>query len=473
MSCVCLSAACHLLVEVENYQGGELLATVAMKAASHEWVTGSLLWPHSSRKPKHVPIPTSWVNSTGRMIVKVSVTFESVNMSAATTWDGRRHPAFNTTAHPERSLFNREIDLTSCQDHRQLVAPEPCGFIDGESPEGYWSLTPNREWVPGCSDYLQERDLSVGRFKGSRVLLLGDSQMRTLFEAMLLLACPAWPYMDYRSDNKTRTSICRTSQPSQNASRARNICGGRMVVHGDGCHSGGAEWSGGEVGVTYADMHAASDFRFVGWPFVNAPRFDVVLVGNGLHNQNSDGATSGSLARGMFARLRRVFPSAALINVGVWASDSTKRHAGYAWAAALVKNDGLSRTFADAAREQSVRSISLFRMSLPVRSLTPDGGAPRAPLDTLAEPLSLASVACAPPLQVRLLCCMCSSSAVAIPAERARALDVAQPCQHHRRVTRGAATPNKRSGEERARTIDLVSSCQLQAEGLNLYAVSQ
>ena len=110
MSCVCHSAACHLVVDVESAQGGELLATVVMKAANHEWVIGSLLWPRATRQPvgqpQHVPMPTSWVNSTGRIKITVSIYFETVNMSAATSWNERRHPAFEGAAQPERARLD-------------------------------------------------------------------------------------------------------------------------------------------------------------------------------------------------------------------------------------------------------------------------------------------------------------------------------------------------------------------------------
>ncbi len=389
--CRCHGAGCHLHMPVTSdhlSMGGELLATVTMNDSSTRWVTGSLLWPPAVIA--RIPIPRHWVQDRqGRSdgeasaVVATTVTLQTVNMTTAFSWDQRHHPFFNATRHPQRVLDHRKFDLSLCRMHPKAWAPAPCGFIDGDEEGSYWSLLPqhHERWVPGCIGY--RRETSLSQFRGVRILLLGDSQMRTLFSAMLRVACPGWPYMDYASERRESKSFCKKrSELLRNATPATRYedicaCGGRLVVYRTGCWDGGAEFipseGGDALAVSYADMHDVNDFRFVEWPHVNLSRFDVVLVGHGLHDSNSDGVTVAPRARHMFAFLRRTFPSSAILNVGVWATDATKRGLGYEWAASLVKNAALSRSFAAAAAEHSVRTVSLFRMSLSMRSRSFDG----------------------------------------------------------------------------------------------------
>ena len=120
-------------------------------------------------------------------------------------------------------------------------------------------------------------------------------------------------------------------------------------------------------------MEDAGDFEFSTWPFLNATRFDLILVGNGLHNQNHDLAWSSFYAAAMFARLGRAYPGSTVVNVGVWANDASQRKQGFSWAASLWKNHALSHAFATAAASQGIASLQLLAMTLPVRSMTTDG----------------------------------------------------------------------------------------------------
>ena len=402
MTCTCNgTSTCRLFVSLAAAQwrrAGEIVATatVEQQKGNGSWmVTEQLLRePSEHTRSCASTIPAAWTSaavSSRHVVLTLTVSFETTSPLEASSWNLTHHPSMSTRDLVPRALLQSALKLTRCQQAQQatlpLPAPAACGFLDGSEREAAWSMLAHHNrsrWLPGCTM------LSVrgGRLPHAQVLLLGDSQMRSTFEAMMRIMCEKWPYLDYveSHDNPSQySSLCRRcAENSTRASRveSHSVCGGRLDIWGGGCRdAGGCGLAGATfeqdgpaaASLSYAWMADAADRDFSRWAFVNATRYDLVLVGSGMHNQNQDLAWSTQQAAAMFDRLGGLYPGSTVVNVGPFASDASKRKRGYAWAASLWRNHAMSHAFATAAASQGIASLRLLEMTLPVRSMTTDG----------------------------------------------------------------------------------------------------
>jgi len=266
-----------------------------------------------------------------------------------------------------------------------------CGFLNGREPgQGWWS---DDVWLPegkaGCQ-------LAATPPKRSRVLLLGDSQMRTSYNVMMTQKCDEWTILDYKEGSPSK-SWCppkplkanKDPQPRMNVT----ACDGEFHVMGDGCWSGGAVWDGGEENgkVVYADVHSVADERYLHWNFLFEHRggrnrtssYDVVILATQLHDANAalgkhfaNHPEKTPYGSDLSKRLKEIqtWHSGPILCVGTWATMPKQRGEHYWWVASLSRSDAYSSVSRRvAANLPNVWHLDLIRPTMLYRAKSADG----------------------------------------------------------------------------------------------------
>lgn len=308
-----------------------------------------------------------WTSNTNGMTGMSSVTIFKEKLIMECIFP----PKMKFSFQEKQMLFRNDTASKSSTSPGMATSLPICPFIDGEDLAYGW-IWGNTLSLNTCSLHKLARKPDLNSLK---VLLLGDSQMRTTFQCLMSEACTAWNWLDY----PRKKSWCGLKDKMNPKKRLNElICGGDFTVYGDGCWSGGAVWqSFKEEGgmLVYADVHSLSDERYLRWSFLqlNITKYDVVLVGSGLHDVNEDVSLASFVER---ARRRldiiRTWHSGAVFNVGPWTTASQKS-GGYWWAHSVTKNHFMSVSLSQATRGPNLWWIKLMTMTLPVSSYTPDG----------------------------------------------------------------------------------------------------
>ena len=229
-------------------------------------------------------------------------------------------------------------------------------------------------WTPGRSCAL------LNSSRCSRLLLVGDSQLRTSFQAMMHQLCSKWRWIDYSNPRSGYKSWCTHPEPEVQNPLPRinqSVCGGQFVVWGNGCWSGGASWFSNSCGgkIVYASKWSVDDERYLSWDFVFAgEQYDVVFVGSELHDLNhAVNARSDLLATKSFDILRS-HHKGPIVSVGAWATWPPLRGKGFAWASSLTRAASLDTILRDNIFGKSdMWRINLLRLTMPFRNRSPDG----------------------------------------------------------------------------------------------------
>lgn len=261
-----------------------------------QWMTSVLILPGNVSKFR---IPFDFLQDHGHFSLRSNLGFVDVKNSHL--WPQN----MNVSSVHQRGiidlLVNEQLDLSKCiasTGNTKLLrssAIERCGFINGlESGQGWFN---HSEWLPDGDMGCQLVPVQELRPIRSRVLLIGDSQMRTSFQAMMSIRCEDFLFQDYREQNGVSGWCVSGSAFKANETRKewhKSFCGGSFDVFGDGCWDGGAVWklNDSEV-IVYADMHSVSDGRYAHYDFVfgntsaTPPNvYDVVVLGTHLHDVN-------------------------------------------------------------------------------------------------------------------------------------------------------------------------------------------
>lgn len=270
-----------------------------------------------------------------------------------------------------------------------------CGWLFGNESTQRWS---ERLWQPGNCQYTQllVKNAVLEQIPGRCIIWLGDSQMRTTYQSMVAQVCPDFAWLDFAT---IPHGWCKSNVTNQ------GVCGGRFsVVGGNGCWDGGAVLRIGrgerDILLIYGDVHSDDDRRFVEWLVTNGLKEEVrqrrctVLLASGLHDQNSE--IGDSLAADTINRLKLIrseLQPQEIVQVGAWASETSKRGLGYWWAAVPSRVAMMNRVVGRAIEEAqfepvgAVRFVDLFRMTLAVCHRSPDGVhlAQPHPLDEVAR----------------------------------------------------------------------------------------
>ena len=254
-----------------------------------QWTTSVLILPGMASKLR---IPLDALRDHGHFSLRSNLGFVNVKNSHLWPID------LNVSSVQQRGvidlLVDEKLNLSKCAASSAKIsssAIEHCGFISGiESGQGWFN---NSEWLPdgnmGC------QLVTVQELRPKRILLMGDSQMRTSFQAMMSIFCKDFVFQDFREQNGL-TGWC-TSTSTLKANETRNewhksLCGGTFDVFGGGCWDGGAVWKFNDSQeIVYADMHSVSDSRYAHYDFVfgnisaTPPKgYDVVVLGTHLHD---------------------------------------------------------------------------------------------------------------------------------------------------------------------------------------------
>ena len=176
---------------LNNNLGWELELIVEVR----QWMTSVLISPGIVSKFR---IPFDVLQDHGHFSLRSNLGFVDVKNSHL--WPKN----MNVSSVQQRGiidlLVNEQLDLSKCAASSAKIlnssATERCGFISGlESGQGWFN---NSEWLPdgdmGCQ-LVPVQELRPTRY---RVLLIGDSQVRTSFQAMMLILCKDFIFQDYR-----------------------------------------------------------------------------------------------------------------------------------------------------------------------------------------------------------------------------------------------------------------------------------
>ena len=304
---------------------------------------------------------------------------DSLDTSLATysAWSLASHP---TITQSPKQLFRAEgaslFRQCSFADRTSQSGRSVCEFLDGRETTQGWLMGASQlpTWTPGSSCALMDSS------RCSRLLLVGDSQLRTSFQAMMHQLCSEWRWIDYSNARGGYKGWCTHPEPEVNNPLPRinqSVCGGQFVVWGNGCWSGGASWSSHSCGgkIVYAVRGKVDDERYLAWDFVFAgEQYDVVFVGSELHDLNyAVNARSGPLFTKSFSILRSRHQG-PVVSVGSWATWPSLRSKGFAWASSLTKVASLATIMRDNDFVKfDMRRIDLLRLTMPFRNQSPDG----------------------------------------------------------------------------------------------------
>jgi hypothetical protein len=319
------------------------------------------------------------------------------NVAMAPTWDKNNHPEI---AGGETVVARKTVEVPCCAPvSGRESASTFCGFVDGQE-DGQW-------WSGGLQDSTLEPrhgTCVVDRSAASKLmpgqgqfsaLFLGDSQMRTSFQAVMGKKCAdsglSWGNHEYG----TRTSTFGCDDPTipfksdSNRVLSNNICsGGFHTIGPGGCWTGGAAWQSHNhnhtvVYLRSTDVHdtryvdqrwlATTSNVFVRRWFARSKVFDIVVVGSDLHDQNYNIIQYTDGIRGRLQHIRQWHKGPILV-VGAWGISATRRGKGYAYAGSLAKAHAMAHAAnKSAASTSGVWFVSLLDLTLNARAQTPDG----------------------------------------------------------------------------------------------------
>jgi hypothetical protein len=236
-----------------------------------------------------------------------------------------------------------------------------------------------------------------------QVLIVGDSEFRTLFQTMMKEVCEDWSIFDFAGGSAhprgTTLGWCPATGPYGLKSElnkhtrkewSKKIGDGLFDVWGDGCWGGGASWrsTDGKSVFTYGVHVNVGDNRYLSADFVkNATgntKYDVIVMGSELHdvNQplgskfNQDQLHENPFALSLTAHLIAIkkWHSGPVMYVGAWATPPEKRGGSYGWAASSTLLAQLSLVARSViSKFSNVAHVELIRPSLLHRDQTHDG----------------------------------------------------------------------------------------------------
>jgi len=199
------------------------------------------------------------------------------------------------------------------------------------------------------------------------ILFLGDSEMRTIFQAFISRDNPGRGYADFPQPNTTKHGWCTKKASAEVGHEPRiveNFNDGVLAVYGDGCWGGYVSFIAKAWRVLYIYQSTAA----AAFPEVKfAP--DVTFIATGHHDQNRK--IDAYLAKDFAARnsevLRR-YPATSIILVSSWASDLRKR--GTHW----PKGVGMrQRAMFKQLQNLNTNVLSFLDITVPVMTRTRDG----------------------------------------------------------------------------------------------------
>jgi hypothetical protein len=205
---------------------------------------------------------------------------------------------------------------------------------------------------------------------GIKVACLGDSLMRTIFQAFIDIAT------DYTSPFPGIT----TSWCKKNVSNLAINDRAELSIFGDGCWSGGANLttfgSNSNSTLTYYDRHHSgqsvsdilSEAEPLDWIFVNYGLHDI-----GMFTLEQFKANLRDRLTELKSRRTKTGRPSNLVYVGLWAQNIAKKPIGWKWSGSNTRASDFIKAMKEVSTELNIPFIDTYHMTLPVLDANRDG----------------------------------------------------------------------------------------------------
>jgi lysophospholipase L1-like esterase len=206
--------------------------------------------------------------------------------------------------------------------------------------------------------------------RGIKVAYLGDSLMRTTFQA----------FIDIATNYSSPFSGITTSWCKKNVSKLVINDQGELSIFGDGCWSGGANFTtftgNSHSTLTYYDRHHSgqsvndilSETETLDWIFVNYGLHDI-----GMFTIEQFKANLRDRLMQLKSRRTETGRPSNLVYVGLWAQNVARKPIGWKWSGSNTRASDFIKAMKEVNSELNVPFIDTYHMTLPVLDANRDG----------------------------------------------------------------------------------------------------